>query len=126
MIKITHKGSFSNIELFLNRNKKSKSIARILEKYGQRGVDALSGATPVDSGETAASWSYEVEESDAGVAIRWLNSHVNDGVNIAVILQYGHGTGTGGYVEGRDYINPTMQPIFDEILNDVWREVTSG
>lgn len=126
MIKITHKGSFSNIELFLNRNKKSKSIARILEKYGQRGVDALSAATPVDSGETAASWSYEVEESDAGVAIRWLNSHVNNGVNIAVILQYGHGTGTGGYVEGRDYINPAMQPVFDEILDNVWREVTSG
>ena len=85
---------------------------------------ALRSATPVDSGETAASWDYEIEMNGDKKAIYWTNSNINDGVPIAVILQYGHGTGTGGYVQGRDYINPTMQTIFDQIADDAWKEVT--
>ena len=87
-------------------------------------VEALSAATPVDSGLTASSWYYEIEHNDTGASISFFNSNVNEGVPIAIILQYGHGTGTGGWVEGRDYINPAIQPIFDQIANDVWREVT--
>ena len=92
--------------------------------YGQRGVNALAAATPKDTGLTAASWYYEVERTDNDLAIYWKNSNTNNGVNIAVILQYGHGTNGGGYVRGIDYINPALRPIFEEIANDVWEEVT--
>ena len=98
----------------------------ILDKYGQKGVDALASATPRESGETANSWSYEITGGDGNYAIQWNNSHVNKGVNIAIILQYGHGTGTGGYVVGRDYINPAVQPIFDEMAETIWKEVESS
>ncbi|WP_334465001.1 HK97 gp10 family phage protein [Acutalibacter sp. JLR.KK004] len=94
-----------------------------LDRYGRRGVSALASATPVESGETAASWSYEIQNGDGTAAITFKNSHIVDGVPIAIILQYGHGTGTGGWVEGRDYINPAIQPIFDEIVEEAWREV---
>ena len=90
------------------------------------GVSALSSATPIDTGKTAASWGYEIESDDDGTRIIWTNSNVNKNVNIAIILQYGHGTGTGGYVQGRDYINPAMQPVFDQIADAVWREVTKA
>ena len=122
---ITYKvsGSFRNTERFLDRASKS-DIRRILERYGREGVAALRSATPVDSGETAASWDYEIEVNGDKRAIYWTNSNINDGVSIAVILQYGHATGTGGYVQGRDYINPTMQTIFDQIADDAWKEVT--
>lgn len=122
MIKITNKGSFDKTFKFLNYIDKWK-IDKILNKYGQQGVNALQSATPVDSGKTANSWSYEIKSSESSATIYWSNSHINKGVNIALILQYGHGTGTGGYVQGRDYINPAMRPIFDRIAEEAWQEV---
>lgn len=122
-IKVESKGSFSHMESFLKKMHMKKHLAN-LDKYGQQGVEALSHATPVDSGHTASSWGYEIEKNDDNITLHWTNSNINDGVNIAVILQYGHGTGTGGYVQGRDYINPAMRPIFDKIANDAWLEVT--
>jgi hypothetical protein len=95
-----------------------------LDKYGREGVAALASATPVESGLTASSWYYKIERSNGSVSINFYNSNIQNGVPIAVILQYGHGTGTGGWVEGRDYINPAIRPIFDKIANDAWREVT--
>lgn len=123
MITFSQKGDFSKTQMYL---KKAREAARlkILEKYGNEGVAALASATPIDSGVTASSWYYEVNTSSAGAAITFYNSNVNKGVPIAVILQYGHGTGTGGWVQGRDYINPAIQPIFDRIVNEAWREVT--
>lgn len=97
-----------------------------LESLAQRGVAALQAATPTDSGLTAASWSYVIEERDGAVFISWLNSNIVMGTNVAILLQYGHGTGTGGYVSGRDFINPAIQPIFDEIANELWKKVTSA
>lgn len=123
MIKLSSKGDFSKTFKFLNSMQNFK-IEHILHKYGREGVNALRNATPVDSGVTANSWSYELKISKESVTIHWNNSHVNKGVNIAVILQYGHGTGTGGYVQGRDYINPAIKPIFDKIAEEAWKEVT--
>ena len=123
MISIRHRGDFSKTMRFLSRAKDMDAIA-ILNKYGQEGVSALASATPVESGETANSWYYEIEGSRSSATITFLNSHVNKGVPIAIILQYGHGTGTGGWVQGRDYINPAIQPIFDKIADEAWREVT--
>lgn len=123
MISFSHKGDFSKTRGFLENAKKSSRL-KVLDKYGNRGVAALSSATPVDSGVTASSWYYEIERGSSYEKINFLNSHVNKGVPIAIILQYGHGTGTGGWVQGRDYINPAIQPVFDEIANEVWREVT--
>jgi hypothetical protein len=88
------------------------------------GVAALSNATPVETGETANAWYYKIVRRKGYYSIRWYNSHIEDGMPIAVLLQYGHGTGTGGYVQGRDYINPAIRPIFDQMINDFWREVT--
>ncbi len=118
------RGNFNKIEEFFRRMKDRKYIKQ-MEKYAQRGVDALASATPVDSGLTASSWSYEIHDAGGELGIYWTNSNMNDGVNIAVILQYGHGTGTGGYVQGRDYINPAIQPVFDDIAEAAWKEVTS-
>jgi hypothetical protein len=123
-ISITSTGSFDKTERFL-AFLHGMSMKDVLAKYGQKGVDALSAATPVESGETAAAWGYEVTGGSGNYEIAWTNSHQNEGVQIAVILQYGHGTGTGGYVAGRDYINPAIRPIFDQIAEDVWKEVTS-
>lgn len=125
MIKISHRGDFNKIEKFLKKNLRSDYL-NILSKYGEIGVDALASATPVATGATANSWSYEIEKKGGYVTLAWYNSNTNKGVNIAVILQYGHGTRNGGYVQGRDYINPTMRPIFDKIASDAWREVTSS
>ena len=125
MITFTQRGVFYRIEKFF-RKMKNRSYMDILNKYGKEGVAALSAATPVDSGKTAASWSYEIEFSGDSIILSWSNSNVNKYVNIAVILQYGHGTGTGGYVQGRDYINPAMQPVFDRIAEEAWKEVTSA
>ena len=123
MITFSQKGDFSKTQMYL---KKARDAARlkILEKYGDEGVKALASATPIDSGLTASSWYYEVKTSNTSSSITFLNSNVNQGVPIAVILQLGHGTGTGGWVEGRDYINPAIQPIFDRIVNEAWKEVT--
>lgn len=122
-VKFTHKGDLFRTEKFLQALKE-KNFLKHLEKYGQMGVDALAEATPVDTGLTAASWGYEIHASGDTVSIIWTNSNVNKNVNIAIILQYGHGTRNGGYVQGRDYINPAMQPVFDHIADAVWMEVT--
>lgn len=123
MISFRHKGDFSKFTNFLERAKQTIRIGD-LDRYGREGVAALASATPVDSGQTANSWYYEIKQGQGSVTITFNNSHFNDGVPIAIILQYGHGTGTGGWVEGRDYINPAIQPVFDRIANDAWREVT--
>ncbi len=125
MVQITSYGSFDHTENFLKRILRGSMYDR-LDGYARRGVSALASATPVDSGLTAASWGYEIRKSRGGCVITWTNSNINDGVSVAIILQYGHGTGTGGYVQGRDYINPAIRPIFDEIADSVWREVTSA
>lgn len=124
MIKFTHKGDFSKTTRYFQKAKRTARLSD-LDKYGRAGVAALSSATPVDSGLTAGSWYYEIERQNDVVAINFCNSNVNQGVPIAIILQYGHATGTGGWVEGRDYINPAIQPVFDQIANDAWKEVTS-
>ena len=122
MISFRQKGDFSKLTRFLERAKESVKIGD-LDKYGREGVAALSSATPIDSGKTANSWSYEITNKDGSVTITFNNSNIQNGVPIAIILQYGHGTRNGGWVEGRDYINPAIQPIFDQIVNDAWREV---
>ena len=123
MILFKHRGDFRHTETFFDRIRR-RSYVDILRKYGQAGVEALAAATPKDTGETAASWSYEIVQTGGGYSIFWNNSNINRGVNIALILQYGHGTGTGGYVRGLDYINPAIRPIFEEIANAAWKEVT--
>lgn len=123
MISFRQKGDFSKLNRYFEQVREALKIG-ILDKYGREGVAALSSATPVDSGETSDSWYYEIKRQNGSVAIEFNNSNVNKGVPIAVILQYGHGTGTGGWVEGRDYINPAIQPIFDEIADNAWKEVT--
>jgi hypothetical protein len=122
-IEITQKGNWDRTTQYLNRLKDS-DLAKFLTKYGQQGVAALAAATPEDSGLTAHSWSFDVVSRKGYYSIRWYNSHVVDGRPIAILLQYGHGTGTGGYVQGRDYIMPAIRPIFDQIEAEVWREVT--
>lgn len=123
MIKFQQKGDFSKLTSFLQKAKGAVGLS-ILDKYGKEGVAALSAATPVDTGLTASSWSYRIQRTDSSVSIEFLNSNFQNGVPIAIILQYGHGTNNGGWVEGRDYINPVIQPIFDKIRDDAWREVT--
>ena len=123
MIAIKQHGDFSKTDNFL-KSLKQQRMFDALERYAQKGVEALAAATPVDSGLTASSWYYEIRHTNNEVTIEFCNSNIQNGCPIAVILQYGHGTGTGGYVEGVDYINPALQPVFEEILNNVWREVT--
>ena len=125
MISFVHKGNFKRINKFLIFASKL-NIKTKLDKYGMIGVEALASATPKQSGKTADSWSYEIEGNGQSASIVWTNNNVNDGVNIDIILNYGHGTGTGGYVEGRGYIDPAIQPIFDKIAADIWKEVTSA
>lgn len=125
MITFKQKGSFKNIERFLDKMQKKEFFQR-LNQYGRRGVDALSAATPIDSGKTASSWNYEIHRSKDLVEIVWTNSNVNNGVPIVILLQYGHATENGGYVQGYDFINPAIRPIFDEIEKDLWKEVTSS
>lgn len=125
MIGVTTTGSFEKTTKFLESIQPQKMFAN-LERFGRRGVTALASATPEETGETANSWGYKILRTPGRYSIIWYNTHEEDGVNVAVIIQYGHGTGTGGYVQGRDYINPTMRPIFDQILEDVWRQVTNG
>lgn len=124
MITFRHKGNnFKKTTTYLERVKQAIRLG-LLDKYGSEGVAALASATPKDSGLTAQSWYYRIENKTGVVTITFLNSNIQNGVPIAIILQYGHGTGTGGWVQGRDYINPAVRPIFDRILNEVWREVT--
>ena len=123
MIRCTVKGNFNNTIKFLNRLE-NFDVMTILNKYAQMGVNALSAATPKQDGSTAASWGYEIVDEGGRIVIYWTNTDQNKGVYIAVILQFGHGTGTGGYVAPTDYINPAMRPIFDQIAEAAWREVT--
>lgn len=123
MISITSSGSFKNTQSFFDRIL-GGGIYSDLNRYGKMGVDALAGATPVDTGETAQSWDYRITNAKGSAGIEWFNTHNNQGSNIALLIQYGHGTGTGGYVAGYDYINPAIKPIFDKIADDVWKKVT--
>lgn len=123
MITFRQRGDFSKTFKALERAKHSVRLAD-LDKYGREGVNALSAATPVESGLTASSWYYEVSYTSSGATITFNNSNIQNGVPIAIILQYGHGTGTGGWVQGRDYINPAIQPVFDKMADNAWREVT--
>lgn len=123
-ISFRQKGDFSKLTNFLEKSKEVFNIG-ILNKYGRAGVEALKSATPVDSGKTADSWSYKIENKNGVARLVFSNSNIQNGCPIAIILQYGHGTGTGGWVEGRDYINPAVRPLFDQLTNDAWKEVTS-
>lgn len=123
MISFRQKGDFSKLNRYFERLRESINIG-VLDKYGRAGVAALASATPTETGLTASSWYYEIKRQNGSVSIEFLNSNVNKGVPIAIILQYGHGTGTGGWVEGRDYINPAIQPIFDQLAEEAWMEVT--
>lgn len=122
MIKVRHKGSFNHIERFFNKYKDIR-VEGILRKVGEEGVEALSIATPKDTGKTAASWYYELEEEGGRYKVIWKNSNIHRGINIALIIQTGHGTRNGGYVEGVDYINPALRSIFENMAEEVWREV---
>lgn len=123
-IKLTQRGDFSHLETYLERQKglfkKSK-----LDSYGRIGVDALRESTPKDSGLTADSWDYVITNNNGTLKIDWINTNSHNGVNIAVIIRYGHGTKNGGYVAGRDFITPAMKPVFDKIAADLWKEVKS-
>ena len=125
LLRIKQKGDFSKTQRFFNRML-GREYLNSLEKYGQIGVDALRSATPHDSGLTADSWTFEIERTEEKTSIAWLNTNRNDGALIAILLQYGHGTGTGGYVQGIDYINPAIKPIFDQIDEAVCKEVTNA
>lgn len=124
-IVIESSGSFNNTDNFLRKMLKL-DVVSTLERYGKAGVAALASATPAETGLTAESWTYEVTKTGGLYTITWLNTHMHNGVNIAILLQYGHGTGTGGYVQGEDYINPAIRPIFDKISTDMWKAVTSA
>lgn len=123
MISFRQKGDFSKVSEYFERVREAARIG-VLDKYGRAGVAALASATPTETGLTASSWYYEIKRQNGSATIEFLNSNINKGVPIAIILQYGHGTGTGGWVEGRDYINPAIQPIFDQLADDAWEEVT--
>lgn len=123
IISVHHKGNFNNIERFFNRVLK-KDYRNILASYGERGVEALRAATPIDSGETAAAWGFEIDDRNGITSIIFTNSNENNGQNIAILLIYGHGTRNGGYVEGVDFVTPALQPIFRDLADKAWREVT--
>ena len=124
-IRFIHRGHFEATMNFLGKAKR-RTYLKILDKYGRKGVEALSLATPKDSGKTASSWNYEIQHSNGGATISWTNSNINKGENIAILIQFGHGTRNGGYVKAIDYINPALRPIFEEIANAAWKEVTGA
>lgn len=124
-VSFTSNGSFEKTKAYLSSLAKF-DIVSVLNQYGQRGVEALASATPADSGLAAVSWYYEVKKVGNGYSISWCNSDVEEGFPVVIMLQYGYGTGTGGYVEGEDYINPAIKPIFDQIAADVWKAVTKA
>lgn len=123
MINVKHKGNFLKTTRYLANAEKAVNV-NLLKKYGELGVAALSAATPVDTGVTASSWFYKIKQEPGKVTLSFCNNHRVKGVMIAIILQYGHGTRNGGYVRGRDYINPALKPVFDKLANDAWEEVT--
>lgn len=123
MISFRSRGDYSKLTRYFERLKATARMST-LDKYGKAGVSALSSATPIDTGMAANSWSYQIEHSRGSARIVFTNSDIENGFPVVIMLQYGHGTGTGGWVQGRDYINPAIQPIFDKIAEDAWREVT--
>ena len=125
MLEFDNSGSFDNVERFLKKMAKG-DIFNTLEAFAQKGVAALEASTPWDSGLTAASWGYEVKKTASSYTITWTNSNMADGVPVAILLQLGHGTGTGGYVQGQDFINPAMRPVFDNLADQAWKAVTSA
>lgn len=125
MITFSSTGSFKNTEAFLSRSRRL-DISGVLNSCGREGVSALTSATPVDSSLAAGSWDFKIEQSGGAYSITWTNSDIENGFPVAIMLQYGYGTGTGGYVQGRDYINPAMRPVFDQIADKVWKAVTSA
>ena len=124
MLTVTVNGDFTNTSRYLDKMSHKDFLSKIMT-YAEMGTDALEKYTPKDTGFTAQSWYSEIEENNDSIVIRWKNSHINKNVPIAIILQYGHGTGTGGYVAGRDYINPALQPVFDNIVKLIQKEVKS-
>ena len=124
MISFHQKGDFSNLEKLLKKSL-GKGYRKVLEQYGREGVAALSAATPRKTGKTASSWEYEITEKNGQLSVIWKNKNINNGVNIAIILQYGHGTRNGGYVQGIDYINPALRPIFEKMADAAWKEVSA-
>ena len=126
MISVTHTGNFNNTERFLKKNQHI-DIEHYLEMFGQKGVEALASATPKDTGLTSESWYYEIERDSKKTTITWCNSNVvDDWYNVAIGIQYGHGTASGVYVQGIDYINPAIRSIFDEMAEEIWKEVTNA
>lgn len=123
MIRFKQKGDFKKLTTYLTRIENVSKTCD-LNAYGRKGVEALSSATPVDTGKTADSWDYKITVSNGVIKISWYNSNIQNGVPIAVIIQYGHATRNGGFVQGRDYINPAIKPVFDQMANEMWREVT--
>ena len=126
MIKLRCRGNYNKTEKFLKESKNTNELRQIMEKYGREGIAALSANTPVDSGETATSWSFDIVQESDGISLVFSNnSTTKTGIPIAILLQYGHGNGRGGYVRGRDFINPAVQPIFDRLADEAWKEVTT-
>lgn len=125
MVVIRHRGDLKKTRNFLEKIVR-QNYRDVLEKYGKRGVDALSAATPRDTGKTAGSWEYEIEQTQTSYTIGFNNTNLNHGVSIALLLQYGHGTRNGGYVEGIDYINPALRPVFEKLADEAWQEVVKG
>jgi hypothetical protein len=123
MIKTSDSGSFNNTMTWLEAMKKGRMFED-LDRIAREGVDLLARATSIDSGRAAGEWDYEIKKGKGAVTIHWTNTDVEDGVNVIILLQYGHGTGTGGYVSGRDFINPVMRPIFDKMTDAMWKRVT--
>lgn len=122
-VQLTTHGSFDNVEKFLNKAN-NLEITVLLNKYGRMGMEALRSATPKDTGATSRLWDYKIKQGENESSITWVNHNINKGVNIAIILQYGHGTNNGGYVVGRDYINPALASVFDGFARDLWKEVS--
>ena len=125
MIRCVVKGDFNKTKNFLKKIRQL-DFESLLKKYAEEGVQALKSATPVRTGKTAASWSYEIVQEPHRISIFWKNSNVENGVPIAVIIDYGHGTGWGGYIQGRHYISPAIQPVFDKIAEAAWKEVAKN
>lgn len=123
IIKVTKKGNFNKTRNVI-KNIQNKKYLNILDRIGRLGVDALSRATPVDTGKTSDSWGYSIEQGRDSVSVVWTNSNVVNGwANVAILIQYGHATRNGGYVQGRDYINPAMKPLFDQLAKEAWEAI---
>lgn len=122
MLTFKHSGNFHKTDNFMKKNK-SNEYTSILTKYGKKGVTVLSAATPIDSGTTSISWDYIIEQTKSGPVLQWINSNIVDGANVAILIQYGHATINGGYVPGYDYINPAIKSIFDDMADEIWKEI---